>query len=59
MLEIVRLKLISATVRHRDGIEVLREIRKKDSDMVIIMFTADPSIVRRGLSHRRCELLLS
>lgn len=30
---------------HRDGIEVLREIRKEDNSMVIIMFTADPSVV--------------
>lgn len=30
---------------HRNGIDVLREIRKEDSNMVIIMFTADPSVV--------------
>lgn len=30
---------------HRDGIQVLREIRRKTASAVIIMFTADPSVV--------------
>jgi DNA-binding NarL/FixJ family response regulator len=37
--------VLDITMPHRDGIDVLREIRKKDSSMVIIMFTADPSLV--------------
>src|SRR5262245_36579245 len=37
--------VLDITMPHRNGIEVLREIRKEDSDMVIIMFTADPSVV--------------
>lgn len=30
---------------HRDGIQVLREIRRESLKAVIIMFTADPSVV--------------
>ena len=30
---------------HRDGIQVLREIRRESQSAVIIMFTADPSVV--------------
>jgi DNA-binding NarL/FixJ family response regulator len=43
----LRPELIVLDIRmpHRNGIEVLREIRKEDSSMVIVMFTADPSIV--------------
>lgn len=37
--------VLDITMPHRNGIDVLREIRKEDSDMVIIMFTADPSVV--------------
>ena len=37
--------VLDITMPHRNGIEVLREIRKEDSNMVIIMFTADPSVV--------------
>lgn len=37
--------VLDITMPHRNGIEVLREIRKEDSHMVIIMFTADPSVV--------------
>ena len=37
--------LLDIRMPHRDGIDVLREIRKEDSQMVIIMFTADPSVV--------------
>lgn len=37
--------VLDITMPHRNGIEVLREIRKEDSKMVIIMFTADPSVV--------------
>jgi len=49
--------VLDITMPHRSGIDVLREIRKQDSDMVIIMFTADPSIVlediclKEGANH--------
>ena len=36
----------------RDGIDVLREIRKENSEMVIIMFTADPSVVLEEICLR-------
>ena len=37
--------VLDITMPHRNGIDVLREIRKEDSTMVIIMFTADSSVV--------------
>jgi two-component system, CitB family, response regulator DctR len=37
--------VLDITMPHRNGIDVLRDIRKEDSSMVIIMFTADPSVV--------------
>ena len=37
--------VLDITMPHRNGIEVLREIRNEDLNMVIIMFTADPSVV--------------
>ena len=37
--------VLDITMPHRNGIDVLREIRKEDPEMVIIMFTADPSVV--------------
>jgi CheY-like chemotaxis protein len=37
--------VLDISMPHRDGIDVLREIRKTDANMVIIMFTADPSVV--------------
>jgi DNA-binding NarL/FixJ family response regulator len=37
--------ILDISMPHRDGIEVLREIRKEDSDIIIIMFTADPSVI--------------
>lgn len=49
--------VLDITMPHRNGIEVLRDIRKRDSDMVIIMFTADPSVVlediclKEGANH--------
>lgn len=36
--------VLDISMPHRNGIDVLREIRKTDSSMVIIMFTADPSV---------------
>lgn len=49
--------VLDITMPHRNGIEVLRDIRKEDSDMVIVMFTADPSVVleeiclKEGANH--------
>jgi DNA-binding NarL/FixJ family response regulator len=37
--------VLDITMPHRNGIDVLREIRKEDPNMVIVMFTADPSVV--------------
>jgi len=37
--------VLDITMPHRNGIEVLRDIRKEDLDIVIIMFTADHSVV--------------
>lgn len=39
------LAILDISMPHRGGIDVLREIRKENSDMIVIMFTADPSIV--------------
>jgi DNA-binding NarL/FixJ family response regulator len=36
------LVILDISMPHRSGIDVLREIRKEDSDTVIVMFTADP-----------------
>jgi DNA-binding NarL/FixJ family response regulator len=49
--------VLDITMPHRNGIEVLKEIRKQDSNMVIIMFTADPSVMlediclKEGANH--------
>ena len=49
--------VLDITMPHRNGIEVLREIRREDLNMVIIMFTADPSVVleeiclKEGANH--------
>ena len=50
----LRPELVVLDIRmpHRDGIDVLREIRKEDSSMVIVMFTADPSIVLEEICLR-------
>jgi two-component system response regulator DctR len=37
--------VLDIAMPHRNGIDVLREIRQEDSSMVIIMFTADPSVM--------------
>lgn len=37
--------VLDLPVPHRDGIQVLREIRRESPSAVIIMFTADPSVV--------------
>ncbi len=55
------LVVLDVTMPHRNGIDVLREIRKEDSNMVIIMFTADPSVVleeiclKEGANHYLCK----
>ena len=41
--------VLDITMPHRNGIDVLREIRKEDPNMVIIMFTADPSVILEGI----------
>jgi DNA-binding response OmpR family regulator len=37
--------VLDIPVPHRDGVQVLREIRRETPSAVIIMFTADPSVV--------------
>ena len=37
--------VLDIAMPHRDGIEVLREIRTEGPEAKIIMFTADPSVV--------------
>ncbi len=37
--------VLDISMPHRNGIQVLREIRSEDPSTVIIMFTADPSVV--------------
>lgn len=44
--------VLDITMPHRNGIEVLREIRKEDPNMVIIMFTADPSLMLEEICLR-------
>ena len=44
--------VLDITMPHRDGIDVLREIRKEDSQVVIIMFTADPSVVLEAICFK-------
>ena len=37
--------VLDIAMPHRSGVQVLREIRKEDTSTVIIMFTADPSVL--------------
>ena len=37
--------ILDISMPHRNGIQVLREIREADPSRVIIMFTGDPSVV--------------
>lgn len=37
--------VLDISMPHRTGIEVLREIRKENSEMLIIMFTSDHSVI--------------
>ena len=39
--------VLDISMPRKNGIEVLSEIRKEDTSVVIIMFTADPSLVLR------------
>ena len=39
--------VLDISMPHRNGIQVLREIRRADPSRVIIMFTGDPSVVLR------------
>lgn len=39
--------VLDISLPHRNGIQVLREIRKEDPETVIIMYTADPSVILR------------
>jgi DNA-binding NarL/FixJ family response regulator len=39
--------VLDISMPHRNGIQVLKEIREEDPEMVIIMFTADPSVQLR------------
>ncbi len=39
------LVVLDISMPHRNGIQVLREIREADPERVIIMFTGDPSAV--------------
>jgi two-component system response regulator DctR len=63
MIRELRPDLVMLDIRmpHRSGIEVLREIRKEDSEMVIIMFTADPSVMleeiclKEGANYYFCK----
>ena len=41
--------VLDIAMPHRSGIEALREIRQEDPEIVIIMFTADPSVVLRDV----------
>lgn len=57
--------ILDISMPHKDGIAVLREIRKEDSSTMIIMFTADPSFVieevcrKEGANHYVCKTQLS
>lgn len=44
--------VLDITMPHRNGIDVLREIRKEDPNMVIVMFTADPSVVLEEICRK-------
>ena len=39
------LVVLDIAMPHRDGIQVLKEIRQVDTSTQIVMFTADPSVV--------------
>ena len=41
--------VLDIAMPHRSGIDALKEIRREDSEIVIIMFTADPSVVLRDV----------
>jgi len=39
--------ILDIAMPHKDGIEVLREIRRRNQSLMIVMFTADPSVILR------------
>jgi DNA-binding NarL/FixJ family response regulator len=39
--------VLDISMPHKNGLEVLKHIRREDSSVVIVMFTADPSMVLR------------
>ena len=39
--------VLDISMPHKSGIEVLKHIRREDSSVVIVMFTADPSMILR------------
>jgi DNA-binding NarL/FixJ family response regulator len=41
--------VLDIAMPHRSGIDALKEIRREDPEIVIIMFTADPSVVLRDV----------
>ncbi|HET6863085.1 MAG TPA: response regulator transcription factor [Pyrinomonadaceae bacterium] len=41
--------VLDIAMPHRSGIDALKEIRREDPEIVIIMFTADPSDVLRDV----------
>jgi len=41
--------VLDISMPHRSGIQVLRDIRDEDPNAVIIMFTADPSVLLRDV----------
>lgn len=41
--------VLDISMPHRNGIEVLREIRTEDSEIMIIMFTSDPSVILKAV----------
>jgi len=41
------LLVLDIAMPHKNGIEVLRDIRKRNESLLIVMFTADPSVILR------------
>jgi len=56
-----QLLILDISMPHRNGIDVLREIRKEDANMVIIMFTASSSValeevcLKEGANYFLCK----
>jgi two-component system chemotaxis response regulator CheY len=41
------LLVLDIAMPHKNGIEVLRDIRRRNENLLIVMFTADPSVILR------------